>query len=55
MSRFSRWMMWIAIVLACVGSWEVAAAGWIHAKAILAQGLIASAWTDARHGGPARR
>jgi sortase A len=33
-----------AIVLALAGSWQVAAAGWIHAKARLAQHLIASAW-----------
>jgi sortase A len=50
-----RWIAWIAIVLACVGSWEVAAAGWIHAKAYVAQNLIASAWSDARSGRMARR
>jgi sortase A len=33
-----------AIALAFAGSWQVAAAGWIHAKARLAQHLIASAW-----------
>ena len=51
----TRWLAWIAIVLACVGGWEVAAAGWIHAKALLAQKLIASAWSDARNGKTARR
>src|SRR5213075_555455 len=30
-------------------------AGWIHAKAIVAQHLIASAWNDARAGRVARR
>jgi sortase A len=50
-----RWIAWIAVVLAFVGSWEVAAAGWIHAKAIVAQSLIASAWSDARKGNTPRR
>lgn len=38
-----------------LGTWQLASAGWIHAKALLAQRLIASAWTQARDGGPARR
>jgi sortase A len=38
-----------------LGAWQLASAGWIHAKALLAQRLIASAWTQARDGGPARR
>jgi sortase A len=50
-----RWLAWIAVVLAFVGSWEVAAAGWIHAKAFVAQNLIASAWKDARKGNTPRR
>jgi sortase A len=41
--------------LLCLGTWQVASAGWIHAKALLAQRLIASAWEGARDGGPARR
>jgi sortase A len=45
----------IAIVLAALGGWQVAAAGWIHAKAALAQRMIAVAWKAARDGGPARR
>ncbi len=50
----------IALNAACailigLGTWQVAAAGWIHAKAVLAQYLIASAWVEARGGGPARR
>ena len=45
----------IALVLVAFGAWQLAAAGWIHAKAHLAQHLIASAWADARDGGPARR
>jgi sortase A len=42
-------------VLALVGIWQVAQAGWIHAKAIVAQELIESAWKDARAGKVARR
>lgn len=45
----------IVLVLLALGSWQVAAAGWIHAKAAVAQHLIASAWTQAHEGGPARR
>ena len=42
-------------LLLTLGAWQLASAGWIHAKALLAQRLIASAWTQARDGGPARR
>ena len=45
----------VALLLALLGTWQVASAGWIHAKATLAQHLIASAWSGARDGGPARR
>jgi sortase A len=45
----------LALLLASLGAWQVASAGWIHAKALLAQHLIASAWTQAQAGGPARR
>jgi sortase A len=45
----------VALALALIGSWQVASAGWIHAKALVAQQLIAHAWTQARDGGPARR
>lgn len=41
----------LAAVLAVAGTWQLAAAGWIHAKAALAQHLIASAWDDARASG----
>ena len=50
-----RWISWVAAMLACVGTWQVAQAAWIHAKAIVAQHLIASAWKDARAGRVARR
>lgn len=41
--------------LLLLGTWQVASAGWIHAKAAMAQRLIGSAWEEAREGGPARR
>ncbi len=44
-----------ALALVMLGAWQVAAAGWIHLKANLAQHLIASAWAQARDGGPSRR
>ncbi len=45
----------LAAVLFGVGAWQLAAAGWIEAKALLAQRLIASAWEEARAGGTPRR
>jgi sortase A len=45
----------ITALLLILGSWQVASAGWIHGKALLAQHLIASAWVQARDGGPSRR
>ncbi len=53
--RGARWLAWVVGVLALLGAWQVAEAGWIHAKAIVAQHLIASAWKDARAGRVARR
>ena len=50
-----RALVLAAFALAMLGVWQVAAAGWIHAKAILAQHLIARAWVAARDGGPSRR
>jgi sortase A len=44
-----------ALLLATIGLAQIASAGWIHAKAIVAQHLIASAWEQARSGGMARR
>ena len=43
------------LMLVVLGSTQVASAGWIHAKALLAQHLIASSWKQSREGGPARR
>jgi len=55
MSRAMRIATAIAAVLAGLGLWQVASAGWIHGKALLAQRLIASSWQQAREGGTARR
>lgn len=41
--------------LLVLGVWQVAEAGWVHVKASVAQRLIASAWAQARDGGPSRR
>jgi len=41
--------------LIAMGAWQVSEAAWIHAKAIVAQELIASAWKDAHDGRVARR
>jgi sortase A len=51
----ARALRLVALLLALAGTWQVASAGWIHAKAALAQHLIASAWNGARDGGPSRR
>ena len=45
----------LALGLALFGTWQVASAGWIHAKARIAQHLVAAAWTQVREGGVPRR
>lgn len=52
-----RRVSWIAaaLLLAAIGSWQVANAGWIHAKAALAQHLIAGSWNQSREGALSRR
>lgn len=44
-----------ALLLLTLATWQLASAGWIHAKAWLAQRLIAAAWSGQREGGFARR
>lgn len=44
-----------ALLLLVLGTWQLASAAWIHAKALVAQQLIAAAWSGQRDGGPARR
>jgi len=53
--RPRRWPVTAAILLlVALAAWELAGAAWIHAKAALAQHLIASAWEGTKSGGPAR-
>lgn len=44
----------LAALLLAVAAWQLASAAWIHAKAALAQHLIAAAWDRAKTGGTAR-
>ena len=46
----SRRRTFAVAVLFALGIWQIAAGGWIHAKAALAQGLLAGAWTRAQLG-----
>ena len=55
MKRIAKYSTFVALALALIGTWEVASAALIHAKALVAQQLIAHAWTQARDGGPAPR
>jgi sortase A len=53
-----RWNRWpvaaLAALLLALATWQLASAAWIHAKAALAQHLIASAWERAKMNGTAR-
>ena len=56
MRRLAKPWAGAALLLAMLGTWQVASAGWVHAKAFVAQRLIARAWVEARHAGlPSRR
>lgn len=46
----SRWPIFLAILLAALAAWQIGAAGYIHAKAALAQHLIAASWASALKG-----
>ncbi|HUQ27264.1 MAG TPA: class GN sortase [Usitatibacter sp.] len=50
-----RLLRYAVVLLVLLGGWQVAEAGWIHAKAYVAQNLIASAWSDALKGRTPRR
>jgi sortase A len=54
MSRGLRITSATVAVLMALGLWQLASAGWIHAKALLAQRLIAASWQQARAGVPPR-
>jgi sortase A len=49
------WPFLLACALVAFGAWQVASASWIHAKALIAQKLIAYSWERARESGLARR
>lgn len=53
--RAKRVLWWLAALLACFAFWELTSAGWIHAKAFVAQRLIASSWKEAKVTGRAQR
>lgn len=55
MSRFRLACAALALALAALGGWQLAAGSWIHAKALLAQHLIERSWSAARLDGTARR
>ncbi|HLS84984.1 MAG TPA: class GN sortase [Burkholderiales bacterium] len=43
-ARMERVLIVLIVVLLAVGAWQAGRGVWIHAKALLAQALIASAW-----------
>ena len=50
--RRRSWPIIAALVLlVALGAWQLAAAGWIHAKALVAQKLIAYSWERSRDSG----
>jgi sortase A len=49
-----RWLLWFAGAFFLLGAWQVSAAAWIHAKASVAQELIALSWSQARDSGVSR-
>ena len=53
--RRPSWPIALALLLLALGVWQVAAAGWIHAKALVAQRLIAYSWERSRDSGLSRR
>lgn len=55
MRALARWWAPAATLLLAAGLWQVAAAGWIHVKAQVAQQLIERAWSHAERGRPAGR
>jgi len=45
------WLLVLASVLLSLGGWQLASASWIHAKALIAQKLIAYSWERGRDSG----
>jgi sortase A len=53
--RHRWWAGALALALFALGAWQLASAGWIHARAVVAQKLIAYSWDRARENGLAPR
>lgn len=49
--RRARWSLVVAGLLVVLAAWQLGAAGWVHAKALLAQHLIAESWKSVKAGG----
>ena len=48
--RMRRLALGVAALLVALGLWQLGQAGWIHAKALVAQGLLERAWARAEDG-----
>ena len=53
--RRTGWLWWIAALLLCFAFWQFSSAGYIYAKAALAQHLIARSWEAGKKAGLADR
>jgi sortase A len=53
--RLQRVAWWVAAFLLALAFWQLSSAGWVHAKAIVAQKLIAHSWARAQAKGVAPR
>jgi len=50
-----QWVWWVVALLLAFALYQFSAAGWIYAKATLAQHLIARSWDQAKQAGTAQR
>lgn len=50
-----QWMWWVVALLLAFALYQFSSAGWIYAKATLAQHLIARSWENAKQAGVADR
>ncbi len=53
-SRGRRAWFAVALLLAALAAWQLGGAAWIHARAAVAQRLIAASWREAGPAGPKR-
>jgi sortase A len=54
-SRLARASWWIVALLLALALWQISSAGWVHAKAQVAQWMIERAWSQAVRTGSAPR